>query len=47
MIKFCYLLFMLPLHLSINTMFVDSSTIHNIYINNGAFDFKYNFAYIF
>ena len=46
MIKFCYLLFMLPLCLTINTMFVDYSTIHNIYINNGAFDFTYNITYI-
>ena len=27
-------------------MFVDNSTIHNIYINNGSFDFIFNLPYI-
>ena len=41
-INLCNFLFLLSLHLAINTMFVDYSSIHNIYISKGSFDFIYH-----
>ena len=41
-INYCFLLFLFPLYLTINTLFVDAFTIHNIYINKGSFDIVYN-----
>ena len=41
-INICNLLFVLVIYLTINTMFVDESSIHNIYISKGKFDFSYN-----
>ena len=41
-IYFCFLAFLFPLYLAVNTFFVDASTIHNIYISQGPFDIVYN-----
>ena len=45
-IRLCYFLFLFPLYLTINTFFVDNSTIHNIYISKGSFDFAYHISSI-
>ena len=41
-INYSFFLFLLSLYLTINTFFVDASTIHNIYIKKGSFDLVYN-----
>ena len=41
-IHYCFLLFLIPFYLAFNTFFVDSATIHNIYISKGSFDLSYN-----
>ena len=45
-IHYFFLLFLFPLYLTINTVFVDTSTIHNIYISKSSFNILYNFSNI-
>ena len=41
-IRYCFLLFLFPLYLTINTFFVDKFTIQHIYNSKSSFDFSYN-----
>ena len=45
-INICFVLFLFPFYLTINTMFVNESVIHNIYLSEGIFDFSYNVSKI-
>ena len=45
-IHYCFFIFLFPLYLTINTFFVNSYTIHNIYISQGSFDLLYNITNI-
>ena len=41
-IRYCFLLFLFPFYLAINTCYVDKITIHNIYISKGSFNLLFN-----